>query len=83
MEDAEAIEAEIRNVKEVTPQINRRDVPVKRGNLSSYAMLVCATPNWTSVWKTQAAKGRFVSDEDISRLARVAVIGETMVKDLF
>ncbi len=83
VEDAEAMEAEIRNVREVTPQINRRDVPVKRGNLSSYAMLVCANPNWTSVWKTHAARGRFISDEDVSRLARVAVIGETMVKDLF
>lgn len=83
VEDAEAIETEIRNIREVTPQINRRDVPVKRGNLSSYATLVCANPNWTSVWKTQASKGRFISDEDISRLARVAVIGRTMVKDLF
>jgi putative ABC transport system permease protein len=83
VEDAEAIEGEIRNVREVTPQINRRDVPVKRGNLSSYATLVCANPNWTSVWKTQARKGRFIAEEDISRLARVAVVGETMVKDLF
>jgi putative ABC transport system permease protein len=83
VEDAEAIETEIRNIREVTPQINRRDVPVKRGNLSSYATLVCANPNWTSVWKTRASKGRFISDEDISRVARVAVIGQTMVKDLF
>lgn len=83
VEDAEAIEAEIRNVREVSPQINRRDVPVKRGNLSSYAMLVCANPNWTSVWDTRASMGKFFSDEDISRLARVAVIGRTMVTDLF
>ena len=82
-EDAEAIEAEIRNVREVTPQINRRDVPIKRGSFSSFATLICTNPNWSSVWKTRAARGRFISDEDISRLARVAVIGETMVKDLF
>lgn len=81
--DAEAIEAEIRNVREVTPQINRRDFPVKHGALSSYGMLVCVNPNWRSVWKTSASRGRFISDEDVSRLARVAVIGETMVKDLF
>ncbi|MFH1118090.1 MAG: ABC transporter permease [Pseudomonadota bacterium] len=83
VEDAEAIEAEIRNVREVTPQINRRDFPVKRNNLSSYATLVCANPNWASVWNTRAARGTFISDEDVSRLARVAVIGETVVKDLF
>ncbi len=83
VKDAEAIEAELSNVREVTPQINRRDVSVKRGSLSSYAILVCANPNWTSVWKTHTARGRFISDEDISRLARVAVIGKTMVKDLF
>ncbi len=83
VQDAEAMEAEIRNVREVTPQINRRDFPVKRESLSSYATLVCANPNWTSVWKTNAVQGRFISDEDVSRLARVAVIGQTMVKDLF
>lgn len=83
VKDAKAIEAEIRNVREVSPQINRRDVPVKRGSLSSYAMLVCANPKWNSVWKTHAAQGRFISDDDTSRLARVAVVGETMVKDLF
>ncbi|MDQ7784826.1 MAG: ABC transporter permease [Desulfomonilaceae bacterium] len=83
LEDAEAMEAEIGNIREVTPQINRRNVPVKHGNLSSYATLVCANPNWSSVWQTRAARGRFISDEDVSRLARVAVIGETMVEDLF
>jgi putative ABC transport system permease protein len=83
VEDAEAMEAEIPNIRETSPQINRRDIPVKHGSLSSYGMLVAANPNFVSVWKTGPAQGRFISEEDISRLARVAVIGETIVKDLF
>lgn len=83
VEDAEAMEAEIPNIRETSAQINRRDIPVKHGSLSSYGMLVAANPNWVSVWKTGTAQGRFISEEDISRLARVAVIGETIVNDLF
>ena len=69
--------------KSVTPQINRRDFPVKYENKSGYGLVVAANPNWSSVWNTNAESGRFISDEDISRLARVAVIGQTIVKDLF
>ena len=83
VEDAQAMESEISNVKDVTPQINRRDFPVKYENKSGYGLVVAANPNWSSVWNTNVESGRFISDEDISRLARVAVVGQTIVKDLF
>ena len=83
VEDAQAMLSEVSNVKDITPQINRRDFPVKFGNKNSYALLLAANPNWASVWNTRVEAGRFISDEDISRLTRVAVIGPTIVKDLF
>lgn len=83
IEDGHAMLAEIANVKDVTPQINRRDYPVKFGNKNSYGILVATNPNWASVWNTAVVTGRFISDEDISRLSRVAVIGPTIVNDLF
>jgi putative ABC transport system permease protein len=46
-------------------------------------VLVAANPNWSSVWNTRPETGRFLSEEDTSRLARVAVIGKTVQKDLF
>ena len=83
VEDAQAMLSEVSNVKDVTPQINRRDFPVKFGNKNTYALLLAANPNWSSVWNTLTVAGRFISEEDISRLARVAVIGPTIVKELY
>jgi putative ABC transport system permease protein len=83
VEDAQAMMSEIANVKDVSPQINRRDFPVKYGNKSSYGVLAAANPNWSSVWSTPTQVGRFLSEEDNGRLARVAIIGKTIQNDLF
>jgi putative ABC transport system permease protein len=83
VEDAQAMMSEIANVKDVSPQINRRDFPVKYGNKSAYGVLIAGNPNWPSVWSTPPEVGRFFSEEDSGRLARVAVIGKTIQKDLF
>ncbi|MEW6530663.1 MAG: ABC transporter permease [Thermodesulfobacteriota bacterium] len=83
VEDAQAMESEVPNIKESSPQINRRDYLVKYGNKSSYAVLIAANPNWSAVWNTAAETGRFLSEEDRARLARVVVIGKTVVRDLF
>jgi len=83
VEDALAMMSEIANVKDVSPQINRRDFPVKYGNKSAYGVLIAGNPNWPSVWSTPPEVGKFFSEEDSGRLARVAVIGKTIQKDLF
>jgi len=83
IEDGQAMLSEIDNVKDFSPQINRRDFPVKSGNKSTYGILLAANPNWASVWNTPPEAGRFLTSEDSGRLARVAVIGKTIVRDLF
>jgi putative ABC transport system permease protein len=83
VEDAFALISEVENVKDVSPQINRRDFPMKYGNKSTYGVLAAANPNWADVWATHAVKGRFFTEEERARVARVAVIGPTIVKELF
>jgi putative ABC transport system permease protein len=83
VEDTNAILSEISNVKDVTPQINRRDVPIKYQNRNSYAVMVATNPNWSEIWNTQAENGRFFNDTEVSRLSRVAVIGQTLASELF
>ncbi len=83
IEDSLAMLSEIENVKDVSPQINRRDFPVKYAGNSIYGVLIAANPNWGDVWNTRTEMGRFLSDEDAGRLARVAVIGKTVQRDLF
>ena len=83
VEDAEAMLSEISNVKDVTSQILRWDFPVKHGNQSDYEIIIAAEPNWAQVWNTAVESGRFLTEEDVSRVARVAVVGTTTVKNLF
>jgi len=83
VEDAQAILSEIANVKDVCAEIVRTDFPVKHSNKNTYAAIVAADPNWASMWDTAPETGRFLSEEDSIRLARVAVIGKTIQRDLF
>ncbi len=83
VEDAQAMLSEVSNIKDVTPQINKRDFPVKFGNKNTYALLLAGEANWASVWNTSIVAGRFISEEDVARLSRTAVIGPTIVRELF
>ncbi|MFH0824270.1 MAG: ABC transporter permease [Pseudomonadota bacterium] len=81
--DAEAILSEVSNVKDTTPQLNRRDFPAKHGNKSIFGLLLSVMPNWASIWNTNVTAGRFISDDDVARLARVALLGPKAASDLF
>jgi putative ABC transport system permease protein len=83
LEDAQAILAEITDVKNVCAEIMRMDFPVKYGNKSTYAGLVASSSCWASIWGTRAEMGRFFSEEDDAHRARVAVIGKTILRDLY
>ncbi len=83
VEDAQALLSEIANVQEVCPEIIRTDCPVKSGNKSTYTGIVATNPRWPSVWDLGVVSGRFFSEEEDLHLARVAVIGPTIRRDLF
>lgn len=83
LEDAQAILSEIANVKDMCAEIVRTDFPVKHGNRSIYATTIAASSSWASMWGTGLETGRFLSQEDNAHLARVAVIGKTIQRDLF
>ncbi len=83
LEDAQAILAEITNVKAVCPEIIRTDFPVKHGNRSTYSTVVAANSSWAPMWGIGVVMGRFLSQDDDIHRARVAVIGKTIHRDLF
>jgi len=83
LEDAEAIEREIMQVADLSPQINRPQMEVKYADKSTTTMVLGAMPSFATVWDWGAAKGDFISDEDVASVARVCVIGPTVQKDLF
>ncbi len=83
LEDAQAMLSEIANVKNVCGEIMRMDFPVKHGNKSTYAGIVASSSTWASMWGTRMETGRFFSEEDDVHRARVAVIGKTILRDLY
>ena len=81
-EDVQAIREEIANVKAACGEIIRTDCPVKRGNKNTYVSIMATEPSWLSLWDLGVTAGRFFSEEENRQLARVAVIGPTIVRDL-
>lgn len=80
--DAEAIAEQVPNVQGVAPQINGRANARFRGN-NKNALLIGATPSFIKVREFTLDRGRFITDEDVKRSNRVAVIGSEIVQDLF
>jgi putative ABC transport system permease protein len=83
LEDAEAILFEVKNVKEVAPAFQTRALPLKSATGNTDSTVVATNPSWAEVWDTPAVAGEFFNEEDLSTMARVAVIGQTVVKELF
>ena len=83
LDDAQAILSEISNVHQVCAEIIRTDVPVKNGNRSVYATVIAASSSWASMWGVGLESGIFLAQEDANLLARVAVIGKSIQRDLF
>jgi len=82
-EDGEAILLEVKNVKGMAPSLNTRALPIKSATGNTESTTISATPQWAEVWDTPAVAGEFIADEDLSSMARVAVIGQTVAKELF
>jgi putative ABC transport system permease protein len=83
LEDAEAILSEVKNVKAMAPSINTRGMPIKSPTGNTEATVIATTPEWSTVWDTTAVAGEFINEEDLSAMARVAVIGQNVAKELF
>lgn len=82
MEDAEAIAKGVSTVEAVAPESSSREQVLARGtntNTSIYGV----TPDYASVRNVQVAEGSFLSDQNLSGMAKVAVLGPDTVTELF
>ena len=82
-EDAKAVAAEIPGVKQVAPMQFALDLDVKYRDKSASPSVIGVSANWTEVRKEDVSLGSAIGEEDVSTLARVAVIGEDIRKNLF
>jgi putative ABC transport system permease protein len=83
LEDIDALTQEIRAIANVAPFNQKPQAEVKYHEKSATTTVFGVTPSWVPVWDWDAAEGEFISEEDMTGVARVCVIGPTVGKDLF
>jgi putative ABC transport system permease protein len=84
LSDAEAISESggAPSVSGVAPTV-QRSMDITYAGTSTTSTVMGVTPNYFTVRNTPVESGRFISDEDITDYATVAVIGSDVVDDLF
>jgi len=82
-EDAEAIREQIDNVEIVSPMAWNFRMSLKHEALQWQATVWGVEPNWHGAWNWYTVIGDGISDQDVSTLARVCVIGQTVKRELF
>ena len=81
-EDVKAIKNELSEVKEVSPSVNGR-AQIAYLNKNWSTQIIGSAPAYSRIRAAQPLIGRFFTDEEISKRSRVAVVGETVIEELF
>jgi putative ABC transport system permease protein len=82
-EDADAIAAEIPNVRRVSREQSAFDIDVQARDRTATTSIWGISAEWMEIRGDDVTVGRGISEEDIETLARVTVIGEDLQRDLF
>lgn len=82
IKDVDAISAEVQNIAAISPEITGRYQIAAKGT-NTNTSVIGAKPAYLEVHNVSVDNGNFITEEDISGRARVAVIGPTAASDLF
>lgn len=82
--DADAIKnsQQITTIQNVSPEFSRRS-QVTTGKNNTNTQVIGVTPTYSQVRKISVTSGNFISDQDVTNISKVAVIGPTVANDLF
>ena len=80
--DAQAIAQECRSVAKVDAEYSR-NAQVVYGNKNTNTSINGVTPNYPGVRNFPVQQGTFLTEEDNRLMRRVAILGKTVVEDLF
>jgi putative ABC transport system permease protein len=81
-DDVLAIEANVPEVAAAAPY-SQTSAQVVAGGSNWFTVIGGTTPAWPTVGNWSIAQGSFFSQDDISRVAKVAVLGSTVAANLF
>lgn len=84
LDDAEAIKtsSQITTIQMVSPEYSSR-TQVTTGRANTNTQVIGVTPSYADVHKITVDSGNFITERDVSGMTKVAVIGPTVVSDLF
>jgi len=82
LEDAQALKQSIRSVADVAP-LHRAHADVKYQDKSVTTTIFACTPTLGPLWNLDVVQGDFITDDDMTDLARVGVIAPTVRRELF
>ncbi len=82
-DDAKAVESQIRGVAMICPQVMRQRIPATYREQSTEVTIQGASTNYQEAWNWFVSDGEFYDEQDYSATARVAVVGQTVVRELF
>jgi putative ABC transport system permease protein len=82
-EDAEAILKECPAVKAIAQEYNGRNARVKFQSQNTSTSLLGTTPEYPGIRNFQIAQGRFFTESDVRRRAKVCVLGASIKETLF
>jgi putative ABC transport system permease protein len=81
-EDALALQAQASTLELVEPTMERHEV-VKAPGFEKSLQISGATPSYEPMYDFHPTEGRFLKDEDLTRSAKVVVLGSTRRRELF
>ncbi|HDL17452.1 MAG TPA: FtsX-like permease family protein [Bacteroidetes bacterium] len=82
LRDARAIKTECPSVH-LTAPVQSKKLQVKYGNLSTNTSVVGTTPDFQEIRNFHVRQGEFFTDEENRASLRLAILGQTVVKNLF
>lgn len=84
LDDAEAIlsSPKVTTVKNVSPEYSSR-TQVTAGRNNTNTQVYGVTSSYAEIRKTSLSSGSFISQSDVDRMTKVAVLGSQVVTDLF
>lgn len=83
LDDLEALAREIPAIEAWDPQRWLSATPVRYGDASGTARVVGQSDRFEQVWDRGITRGETFDAADVKRSARVALLGETVVRELF
>jgi macrolide transport system ATP-binding/permease protein len=82
LDDAKAIPESAEGIKKVAPSVSGRG-QVVYGNRNWNTQILGTTPEYASMRASIPVMGRFFDDEEVRKRSRVAVLGMTIVREVF